>query len=809
MTTVGGQYRAVDALVEHLEAQGKFARKMKVKGSGHTSALDPIMGELEGEIAGIEAHPLRIPLYSSVDRGEVYQPGAVVHDDKYFLRMTRQPVWFQDATEQALAAGHGTLVEIAPNPVAIMGMMNTAFSAGKSDAQLLYVFKRKVDEAESLRDLLAKLYVQGAPIDFGVGYGPGSLIDAPLTEFKPLRYWTKARPSSGSASAGLPGTRVRLPEGRVAFSTNADQVPSPIALMEMAAAQVNSGAELVATEEKTTLPATGEVTTIVDSGLGGLRITVYAIAETGTSTLVAEGFASTLGSGTSSALPGVADAEARQAATDALTEQYGIMREPTEEDLDVEVVRWDPSSGESVEDRLRSIVSESMGYDVDDLPSDLPLMDLGLDSLMGMRIKNRVENDFQIPPLQVQALRDASVADVVAMVEDSVANRAPAQVPTQAPEREKEEKPAAESTGAGVGVAPRDASERMVFGTWAKVTGAAAAGVTSELASISQQQAADIAARLTERSGIEVTADAVAEAKTLEPLADLVREGLETTVEGNVRVLRPRTESNDKPAVFMFHPAGGSTVVYEPLTRRLDEDVPVYGIERLEGTLEERAKAYVEDIKQYAEGHPVILGGWSFGGALAYEVAHQLRGDVDAPSVEYIALLDTTQPANPAPDTMEETKARWQRYADFASKTYGLEFEVPFELLETAGEEALMGMLEHYLANTDASAHGLSAGVLEHQRASFVDNQILARVDFARWAGVDAPVLLFRSERMHDGAIELEPAYAEVNEDGGWGAIVEELEIVQLPGDHLAVPDEPAIGIVGAHMMKRINDDNR
>ncbi|MCH3846919.1 acyl carrier protein, partial [Campylobacter jejuni] len=83
-------------------------------------------------------------------------------------------------------------------------------------------------------------------------------------------------------------------------------------------------------------------------------------------------------------------------------------------------VRWDPRQ-ETVEDRLALIVSESMGYDVSDLPRELPLIDLGLDSLMGMRIKNRVENDFQIPPLQVQALRDASLADVITMVEEAVA----------------------------------------------------------------------------------------------------------------------------------------------------------------------------------------------------------------------------------------------------------------------------------------------------------------------------------------------------------------------------------------------------
>ena len=318
--------------------------------------------------------------------------------------------------------------------------------------------------------------------------------------------------------------------------------------------------------------------------------------------------------------------------------------------------------------------------------------------------------------------------------------------------------------------------------------------------------AQQIAERLTERAGIEVTAEQVKEAQTLEPLADRVREGLETEVEGNVRVLREA----DGPAVFMFHPAGGTTVVYQPLTRRLPDDVAVYGIERVEGSIEERAESYLDDIITYARGRRIVLGGWSFGGALAYEVASQLgkrrAAGEDVPEVGFIALLDTTQPAHPAPDTLEETKARWGRYAAFAKKTYDLDFPVPYDLIETVGEDAVMAMLAEFLSTTDASEHGLAAGVLEHQRASFVDNQILAKIDFQRWAEVDVPVLLFRSERMHDGAIELEPAYAEIAPDGGWGQIVKNLEIVQLPGDHLAVPDEPAIGIVGKHMQQWIEE---
>ncbi|MBC3185840.1 alpha/beta fold hydrolase [Corynebacterium sp. zg-331] len=794
MTTVGGPSADVSALVERLEAEGKFARLLAVKGAGHTSALDPILGELAAEIAGLRPRPLHTTLLSSVDRGRVYRPGETVHDADYFLRCTRHAVWFQDATEAAFAAGHTALVEIAPNPVALMGMMSTAFAVGKPDAQLLFALKRKVPAVASLRDLLAALYVAGAPVDFRRVRGLGATLpDAPGTLWKKQEYWTPARPSGGAA--GIPGARVSLPDGRVAFGTEATRVPSGLALVEAAVAEIDPQARLVAKREHAALPATGEVTTVVTRHLGGLSVAVYA-AQTG-SLVLAEGFVAG-----DERLQGEPDAEATAIPSAAMaTGMPGARGE-----IDVEARHWDAASGETVEERLRAIVSESMGYDAEDLPLELPLIDLGLDSLMGMRIKNRIENDFQIPPLQVQALRDGSVADVITLVEQAVAGKA-AEV-TAAPDEPAATEEASKAASQGVGVAPRDASERLVFATWAGHSGAAPAGVTSELPEVSAQVAEAIAQRLSERSGVEITAEQVAVARTLEPLANLVREGLETEVEGNIRVLRARPEGSTAPAVFLFHPAGGSSVVYQPLMRRLPESVPVYGVERREGPLEERAAAYLEEIARLAEDRPVILGGWSFGGALAYEVAHQLRATNEV-EVATIVLLDTVQPAERIPDTPEETRARWERYAAFAKKTYGLDFPVPYELLESAGEEAMLGMLTEFLSTTDAAEHGLAAGVLEHQRASFVDNRILDSLDMRRWADVTVPVLLFRAERMHEGAIELEPAYANIAPDGGWGAIVADLEIVQLRGDHLAVVDEPEIATVGAHLTRRIESLER
>src|SRR5699024_11808024 len=116
-------------------------------------------------------------------------------------------------------------------------------------------------------------------------------------------------------------------------------------------------AQVVASEEHAVLPAQGEVTTVVDRNLGGLSIAVYTVVG-GLTQLVAEGFATTLELG------------------GAPAQLQGVSAVPESEDSpadfandDIQAVRWDPAT-ETVEERLATIVSESMGYDVSDLPRD-------------------------------------------------------------------------------------------------------------------------------------------------------------------------------------------------------------------------------------------------------------------------------------------------------------------------------------------------------------------------------------------------------------------------------------------------------
>ena len=216
-----------------------------MRGAGHTSALDPILAELYAECAAITPRPITVPLYSSVDRGTVYQPGDVVHDPEYFVRCTRQPVWFGDAAGLAFDAGVRTFIELSPNPVGLMQLMQTAFAHNAGDARLMHMLKRKEPATQSLMTVLARLWSEGHIADLRPIIGDGELAELPTMNWKHQRFWTDARPQ-GSAGRGIPGARVALPDGRVAFSAPADAIPSFAALVEAAALLLAPGGQLLA-----------------------------------------------------------------------------------------------------------------------------------------------------------------------------------------------------------------------------------------------------------------------------------------------------------------------------------------------------------------------------------------------------------------------------------------------------------------------------------------------------------------------------------------------------------------------------------
>jgi polyketide synthase 13 len=512
--------------------------------------------------------------------------------------------------------------------------------------------------------------------------------------------------------------------------------------------------------------------------------------------------------------------------------------------------KWSPDTGETVHDRLAAIVGGAMGYEPEDLPWEVPLIELGLDSLMAVRIKNRVEYDFDLPPIQLTAVRDANLYAVEKLIEYAIEHRdeveqlhehqqtltpeeiaaeqaammagtaptittepeeaAPVDIPPPPTNPAGPDQPSAASLAAqvltqeavtealGADVPPREAAERVTFATWAIVTGKSPGGIFNPLPALDDETAEKMAQRLSERAEATIAAEDVKTAPTIEALATIVREHLEAgELDGFVRTLRAPQQESDKVPVFVFHPAGGSTVVYEPLLKRLPPDTPMYGIERVEGSIEERAAEYVPKLLEMGGNGPFVLAGWSLGGVLAYACAIGLRRA--GADVRFVGLIDAVRAGEEVPQTKEETRARWDRYARFAERTFNVEVPpIPYERLENLDDE---GQVQFVLDAVSQSGVQIPGGIIEHQRTSYLDNRV---IDTAKIEPYDGHVTLYMADRYHDDAIFFEPRYATRKPDGGWGEFVSELEVVPIGGEHIQAIDEPYIAKVGAHMSEAI-----
>jgi polyketide synthase 13 len=889
-TVIGGPPEQIEAIVARAESEGKFARKLQTKGAGHTSQMDPLLGEFSAELQGITPMRPAIGIFSTVHEGSYVKPGGEpIHDVAYWLKGMRHSVYFTHGVRNAVDNGHTTFLELAPNPVALMQVGLTTAPAGLHDAQLIPTLARKQDEVESMVSTMAQLYVYGHDLDirtlFTRAAGPQDYANIPPTRFKRKEHWLDVSFSAGSSSVILPGAHVALPDGRHVWEYTPREftgleTADLEALVKAAAGEVLPDAQLTAAEQRAVPGKGAALVTTMTRHPGGASVQVHVRIDE-SFTLVYDAVVTRAGS--QSVLPAAVGAGAVSvAAAPAVAPQASV------EDLEAEtmqdsltnrympsdMIRWSPDSGETIGQRLGMIVGVAMGYEPEDLPWEVPLIELGLDSLMAVRIKNRVEYDFDLPPIQLAAVRDANLYNVEKLIEYAVEHReemgqlhefqktqtaeeiaraqaellsgaTPASVVASTPDPQAEPDsqappasdvpippppadpsgPAGPSANGGQpnlasdlkgaaealsqeavakvlnsDVPPRDAAERVTFATWAIVTRKSPGGIFNTLPKLDGDTAAKMAQRLSERADGPITAEDVLTSENIEALADKVRSYLEAgQIDGFVRTLRARPEGDhSKVPVFVFHPAGGSTVVYEPLLNRLPADTPMYGFERVEGSIEERAEEYVPKLIEMQGDGPYILAGWSLGGVLAYACAIGLKRM--GKDVQWVGLIDAVRAGEEIPQTKEEIRARWDRYARFAERTFNVTIPaIPYEQLEELDDE---GQIRFVLDAVKESGVQIPAGIIEHQRTSYLDNRA---IDTARIQPFDGHVTLYMADRYHDDAIMFEPRYAVRKPDGGWGEYVSDLEVVPIGGEHIQAIDEPIIAKVGAHMTEALN----
>lgn len=249
----------------------------------------------------------------------------------------------------------------------------------------------------------------------------------------------------------------------------------------------------------------------------------------------------------------------------------------------------------------------------------------------------------------------------------------------------------------------------------------------------------------------------------------------------------------DLPPLFAVHGGDGGVLFYGQLASRLGEDRPFYAFEApaLTATspipnesVEETAAHYLAEMKKVQPSGPYFLCGYSFGGVVAYEMARQLNAEGE--EVDFLGLVDTENPGASARKLSlgERLAVNWNKPTLAGNGVLGKVGKVGMRI-GTGLAYRLYFEAEGAMAKALPEAKG--AGWLRQVQLRMAHERAMSLYLPGNFEG---KLTLFRAMVGGD-KFDLGPDY-------GWIDLVDDLEIVDVPGNHISLFHEENIDAIAA-----------
>ncbi|QEH36902.1 Linear gramicidin synthase subunit D [Aquisphaera giovannonii] len=200
--------------------------------------------------------------------------------------------------------------------------------------------------------------------------------------------------------------------------------------------------------------------------------------------------------------------------------------------------------------------------------------------------------------------------------------------------------------------APRDEIEAKLASIWEEELGVRPVGVHASFFDLGGHSllAIRMLSRIEAELGRELPLSALFLAPTIAGLADSLRDPRPSRPGSPIVSLHAGGASR---RFFCVHPAGGVVYCFLELARRLGPDL---GLEAFQAsglnpgesplsTIEEMADRYIRALRETQPSGPYLLGGYSLGGVVAFEMARRLRDSGEA--VERLVMIDAGAPSGP------------------------------------------------------------------------------------------------------------------------------------------------------------------
>jgi amino acid adenylation domain-containing protein len=203
-------------------------------------------------------------------------------------------------------------------------------------------------------------------------------------------------------------------------------------------------------------------------------------------------------------------------------------------------------------------------------------------------------------------------------------------------------------------IAPHDEVETRLVEIWESLLNVRPIGVRDNFFELGGHSllAVNLLAHMQKEFGCRLSLGALFQMPTVEQVASFIRHQDEReTHEAAAPALTPLQPHGSRIPFFLVHDVSGTLWCYRALARHLGPEQPVYGFQASAMKnksssaglcVEEVAADYVRELRDFQPQGPYYLGGFSLGGALAFEMAQQLRQQ--GQEVALLAMLDAGYP---------------------------------------------------------------------------------------------------------------------------------------------------------------------
>lgn len=354
-------------------------------------------------------------------------------------------------------------------------------------------------------------------------------------------------------------------------------------------------------------------------------------------------------------------------------------------------------------------------------------------------------------------------------------------------------------------VPPRNAIEQQLVGIWQEILGEPSIGIRDNFFDLGGHSllALRLIAQIQQQFGVHLPVPTLFQAATIEALASQLAEHQDVVATNESReqasqpsLVPPLQPYGHKQPLFCVPGIGGHLLNLYDLARFMGTERPIYGLQAvgLDGqtaphtTVEAMAAHYIEALQHVQPEGPYLLGGYSFGGTVAFEMAQQLQHA--GHEVAQLLIVDMSAP----PICVDDNLATWDeaQWIRALAQSMGIWEDEPdalsFDTLASLESRGQLRWFQAYLADRSLLP---ATSELSHAEGWLQVFKANRSMDYTPKNVFPTEITLFRSAEQasvagQDASLNL-PAW-------GWSQYAKgAVDVISVPGDHISMLKPPHV----------------